>query len=228
MKRLSILLFAFLFFLPSCGTMKQLGLAPTSFETISAVREVLNGSAFKAIRTLQKLNKSGVAGLLPEQLQPVLGTMKTLGLGKEIETITKQIGNISGKVASESGGIMKDAIKEVKFDDAVAIVLGGENAATQVLKQAMYGSVKKRYSSQLDSELAKTDALQYWPMAAGAYNLFAKKKVDGKLSDFIAERSVDALFLTMGKEESKIRKDPKSLGKNVVTKVFDYYAKNKK
>ena len=139
MKRISLLLFAFLFVLPSCGTMKQLGLAPTSFETITAVREVLNGSAFKAIATLQKLNQNGVTGLLPKELQPVLGTLKTLGLGKEIDLVTKQITNISGKAVKESGGIMKDAIKEVKFTDAVAIVVGGENAATQVLREAMYG-----------------------------------------------------------------------------------------
>ncbi len=228
MKRISLLMFALLFTLPSCSTMKQLGITPTSFETISAVREVLNGSAFQAISTLQKINKSGITGLLPQELQPVLGTLKSLGLGKEIDMITKQITNISGKAVKESGGIMKDAIKEVKFEDAVAIVVGGENAATQVLREAMYGSVKKRYSSQLDKELNKTEALQYWPMAVGAHNLFAKKKINGSLSDYIAERSVDALFLTMGKEESKIRKDPASLGKGVVTKVFDYYVKNKK
>ena len=227
MKKLSLLLFAFMFALPSCSTLKQLGIEPSAFETVSAVKEVLNSSAFKAINILSKMNNGGVAGLLPKELQPVLGTMKSLGLGSEIDMITKQIGNISGKVAKESGGIMKDAIKEVKFTDAVAIVVGGENAATEVLRKAMYGTVKKRYSNQLNTELGKTDALKYWPMAAGAYNLFAKKKVDGSLSDFIAERSVDALFLTMGKEESKIRKNPASLEKAVVTKVFDYY-KNKK
>ena len=64
-------------------------------------------------------------------------------------------------------------------------------------------------------------------MAAGAYNLFAKNKIDDTLSDFMAERAVDAVFLAMGKEEKQIRTDPASLGKAVVTKVFDYYVKNR-
>lgn len=66
-------------------------------------------------------------------------------------------------------------------------------------------------------------------MATGAYNLFASddKKVDNNLSDFMAERAVDALFLSMGKQEKAIRQDPASLGKSVVTKVFDYYQSKK-
>lgn len=56
---------------------------------------------------------------------------------------------------------------------------------------------------------------------------FAKTKVDTRLSDLLAESAVDGMFLAMGHEEQEIRKDPSSLGKAVVTKVFDYYMKNR-
>ena len=228
MKRLGTLLLLFVFWLPSCSTLQSLVAEPSTFETISALREVLNSSSFRAINALSKVNQNGVESLLPAELQPVLSTLKTLGLGNEIDNITRVVGNISGEVVKESGGIMKDAIAELKFTDAVAVVVGGKDAATQVLKQAMYGSVKKRYSSRLETELGKTEILQYWPMATSAYNLFAKNKVNGSLSDFLSERAVDALFLSMGKEEAKIRQNPADLGKAVVTKVFDYYQKKEK
>jgi len=189
MKKIQLSILTLALILSSCSSLQQIITEPTSLETISAVKEVLNSSAFRAVKTLRKLNKEGV---------------------------------------DESAGIIEDAVKELKFKDAVKIVVGGENAATSALRQAMYGSVKKRYSSRLETELGKSEITQYWPVAANAYNLFAKKKVDGSLSDFMAERAVDALFIGMGKEESKIRKDPKKLGKAVVTKVFDYYQKKKK
>ena len=126
---------------------------------------------------------------------------------------------------TESEGIVSDAISELKFTDAVAVVLGGEDAATNVLKRAMYDTVKKRYSSRIEQELGKTDALKYWPIAASAYNLFARDKMESSLPDFLAERSVDALFIAMGKQEASIRTDYRSLGNSVVTKVFDYYTK---
>lgn len=227
MRIISFILTACLLF-TSCSTVNSLLMKPSSLETIMAVKEVLNSSAFKAIKTFSKLNSDqGVMAILPEELAPVLNTLKTLGMGEDVEKITQKIGEISALVVDESSGIMKDAISEVKFSDAVAIVIGGEDAATQVLREAMYGSVKKRYSEKLDVELNNAEVTPYWEMATGTYNLFAKKKVDTNLSDFLAERAVDGVFLAMGKEEKEIRRDPASLGKAVVTKVFDYY-KNRK
>ena len=211
----------------SCATLGNLGLKPTGLETVMALKSILNSSTFKALNTLKSLNDSGVAGLLPDEAQPILNTMKTLGYGNEVDKVTKQIGQISSIALDEGQGIMTDAIKEVSFTDAVSVVLGGEDAATGVLKNAMYGAVKQRYAAKLENELAGTEALQYWPLATSAYNMFSKDKVNGNLSDFLAERAVDAVFLAMGKQEKAIRSDYKSLGDQVVTKVFDYY-KNKK
>ena len=209
----------------SCATLGNLGLKPSHLETISALKNILNSSTFKALKTLKSLNDQGIVGLLPDELKPVMNTMKTLGYGEEINKVTSQISKISSAALSESQGIMTDAIKEVSFGDAVSVVLGGEDAATEVLRNAMYGVVKKRYVSLLDQQLQGTEALQYWPLATGAYNIFAKNKIESNLSNFMAERAVDAIFLAMGKEEKQIRSNYEVLGNQVVNKVFDYYTK---
>ena len=224
----SLLLCFVLISITSCKTMSHLMTEPTVLENISAVKEVMNSSAFKAIATLTKLGGDDPTAGLPKEVGMVLGALKNLGLGNEVDQTLNSIGMASRLVTSETKVLMQESIQELDIKDAAAIVLGGESAATSVLKQAMYGSVKKRYSTRLDQELNKTDASKYWPMAASAFNLFAKDKVEGKLSDFMAERAVDGLFLTMGKEEKKVRTDYKSLGSQTVTKVFDYYSKKKK
>ncbi len=198
---------------------------PTDLESALALKEVLNSSTFKAIKTLNNM-RSGTDGL-PKEIQPVLSAMKTLGYGDQVETVKKQIVKASTIVADESEVIMKQAIKDVSFKDAAKIVVTGGDAATSVLKQSMYKTVSMRYSERLDQELGKTDATQYWPLAAGAYNIFAKEKVDDKLSDFLAKRAVDALFLTVGAKEKETRVDYKKVGSTVVNKVFDYYQDKK-
>lgn len=215
-------------FLSSCAIFKSNLLKPSTLETISALREILNSSTFKALNKLRKLNSDNPENALPAEIKPVLATLSTLGYGNEIEKVKSSIGTVSSLVLNESEDLLSDAIKEVDFGDAVSVVLGGQDAATQVLKNAMKVAVKKRYSTRLNQELNKTDVNKYWPLAAGAYNMFSKNKVDNSLSDFLAEKSVDAVFLAMGHEEREIRKDPASIGKAVVTKVFDYYMKNKK
>ena len=227
MKIKTILLILPLFAVVSCSTLTKLATEPSTWETIAAIKEILNSSVFKALTGLQQLNSSNPEQALPPEFQSVVGTLKTIGYGDEITKLTKTVGNASGIALTESKGIMADAIKEVDLGDAVSIVVGGQDAATQVLKNAMKAAVKKRYSASLEAQLNKTDAVKYWPIAAGAYNMFAKTKVDSSLSDFLAESAVDGIFLAMGKQESQIRKDPSSLGSAVVTKVFDYYNKKK-
>lgn len=211
--------------LSSCATLNQIGIKPSTLETVLALKEVLNSSTYRTISTLKKLNDGGVENILPEQMGAVLSGLNMLGYSKEVEQINQQITQASKIALTESEGIIKDAVSELKFSDAAAVVLGGEDAATGVLKSVMYTSVKKRYSAQLEEVLAQQEASQYWPIAANAYNLFADQKVDSSLSDFLAERAVDALFIGIGKNEKAIRSDYKSLGKQVVTKVFDYYTK---
>jgi len=226
MKKYLLLLVAVSTLGTSCATLGALGIKPSTLETVMALKNILNSSTFRALKTLKTLTDEGALGLVPDEIQPVLGAMKTLGYGDELAKVTNQIGQVSKVALGESEAIITDAIKEVSFGDAVSVVLGGEDAATAVLKNAMYGVVKKRYSARIDQQLEGTEAAQYWPLATGAYNMFSSKKIEGNLSDFMAERAVDAIFLAMGKEEKQIRNNYQALGDQVVTKVFDYY-KNK-
>ena len=92
--------------LSACATLQKLLMEPTALETITALREVLNSSAFRTITKLAKIQTDGVESLLPEELQPVLTTLKNVGLGNEIDKVTKAVGDASGVVLEESKGIM--------------------------------------------------------------------------------------------------------------------------
>ncbi|HMS69845.1 MAG TPA: DUF4197 family protein [Saprospiraceae bacterium] len=221
-----LLLFIIVSFV-SCSTLMKSALKPSTLETITALREILNSSTFKALMQLKNLSGDDPMQTLPPEVNLVLNSLSSLGLSAEIAKSKEVIGKSAAIMLTESEGIMKDAISEVDFGDAVAVVTGGKDAATQVLKNNMKVVVKKRYSERLNLELNKSEVNKYWPLAAGTYNMFSKNKVDTALSDFMAERAVDAIFLAVGHEEQELRKDPASLGKAVVTKVFDYYMKRK-
>ncbi|MBK8393108.1 MAG: DUF4197 family protein [Saprospiraceae bacterium] len=221
-----LLLFIIVSFV-SCRTLMKSALKPSTLETITALREILNSSTFKALMQLKNLSGDDPMQTLPPEVNLVLNSLSSLGLSAEIAKSKEVIGKSAAIMLTESEGIMKDAISEVDFGDAVAVVTGGKDAATQVLKNNMKVVVKKRYSERLNLELNKSEVNKYWPLAAGTYNMFTKNKVDTALSDFMAERAVDAIFLAVGHEEQELRKDPASLGKAVVTKVFDYYMKRK-
>lgn len=209
-------------FFSSCSTAKNIAYVPSNLETISAIKEVLNGSAAKALMGLAQ-SSQGIEALLPDEVKPVIATLRTLGLGKEIDRLDKKVSLASEVALLEGKGLMSDAISELKVTDGASIITGGENAATLALKNVMYAAVSKRYSERLDGELSKVDETKHWDTAVSTYNLFAKNKIKGSLSEFISKRAVDAVFIAMGKEEAVIRSNPAALGKDVVTRVFNYY-----
>jgi hypothetical protein len=228
MNRFKILLLSFLLTLGSCDVLNQINLRPTNMEVINALKEILTNSAFRAVNTVRQIYSEGAESLLPPEIQPVINVMRTIGLGGEIDKVNSQINSVSLAVLNESGGLMEDAIKQLTFSDAVAVVTGGPDAATLVLKNAMYGAVKDRYASRLDAELDKTEVMKFWTPAVNAYNMFSSNKIEKSLSEMIAEKAVDVLFDNMASHEAAIRNDYESLGSNVVNKVFDYYVANKR
>jgi hypothetical protein len=220
-------LFVIIITLSSCDVLNQINLRPSNLEVINALKEILNDSAFKSINTVRRLYNQGAEALLPEEIRPVVNVLRTVGLGNEIDKVNRQINNVSLAVLNESSGLMEDAISQLTFTDAVAVVTGGKDAATIVLKNAMYGAVKQRYASLLDAEFEKTEVMKYWPTAVNAYNMFSSNKIEKSLSDMMAEKAVDMLFENMAIHEAEIRNNYESLGSNVVNKVFDYYVRNK-
>lgn len=172
MKSNVVLLLIGVFFFTSCSTLLKTALKPSTFETITAVKEILNSSTFKALTKLKGLTGSDPSQALPPEVNTVLNALSSLGYGTEIEKSKEIVGKASLIMLTESEGIIKDAISEVDLGDAVSIVTGGKDAATQVLNNNMKLSVKKRYSDRLNVELDKSEVNKYWPIAAGAYNIF--------------------------------------------------------
>lgn len=217
-------LFVFVLFLSSCGVLNK-NVKPSDLENVAALRDLLNSSTFRAIKTLSQLSGENPETLLPPEIAPVLQQLRMLGMGEEIEKVTAQIGSISKLALDESQIILADAINQTKFNDALAVVVGGQDAATQVLRNNMKISVKNRYSSLIDQQLEEHDINTYWPLAQNAYNLFSRKKIEGSLSDIMAEAMVDVVFTAMGKQETELRNNPSQIGTDVAMKVFTYYQK---
>ncbi len=232
MYRKSLLLLFLLFgstlSLNSCKPSKVIFGEPSNDEISYALRKVLNSSTLKMINGLSTLSTQGVEGLLPEEFQDVLGVLKSTGAIKDIDKVEAKIADISKEVGVETSETLKDAIKELSFKDGAAIVLGGKEAATHVLKNAMYTTVQKRYSDRLNQELTKIDPNinMYWAAGTSAYNLLSKNKIDSDMSDFLSKRAVDLMFASIGQNESSIRNNPMQLQDQIVNKVFDYF-KNK-
>jgi hypothetical protein len=72
----------------------------------------------------------------------------------------------------------------------------------------------------IETSLKKFDATTYWKDVFTQYNRLSFKKVDTDLVGYVTDKSLDALFYTIGQEEQKIRKDPAAQVTSLLKKVF--------
>ena len=81
--------------------------------------------------------------------------------------------------------------------------------------------MKTAFIPVIDSSLQKVNATKYYGDAVNRYNKVPfVKKMNPDLSDYVAERTLFALFDRIGVEEANIRNNPASRTSDLLKKVF--------
>jgi hypothetical protein len=118
--------------------------------------------------------------------------------------------------------IFLDAIKEMTLTDALNILKGPKDAATNYFKQKTQQKLIEAFTPSVKSSLEKTDATKYYGDIVTSYNKLptTMKKANPDLTSYVVGKSVDALFDQVAKEESNIRTNPGARTSDILKKVF--------
>jgi len=129
--------------------------------------------------------------------------------------------NRAAEDASKSvGNIFLNAIKQMTIQDAFGILRGGNNAATNYLKQQTTTQLTTAFTPIVSKSLGNTDATKYWKDVFTAYNRFSNKPVNTDLTAYVTGKALDGLFYHIGLEEQQIREDPAARISDILKKVF--------
>jgi hypothetical protein len=118
--------------------------------------------------------------------------------------------------------IFTDAIKEMTLTDALGIVRGKNDAATQYFKQKTSTKLTTAFSPSVKTSLDKTNATKYYGDIANTYNRIptTSEKVNPDLTSYVVGKTVDALFDQVAQEEANIRANPVARTTDILKKVF--------
>ena len=107
--------------------------------------------------------------------------------------------------------------------DATNILLGNKDAATNYFKRVTTAQLMEKFSPVITNSLSKVGATKYWSDAAAAYNkLPLVKPVNTNLSNYVAEKAIDGMFIQVAQEELKIRDNIGARSTGLLQKVFGY------
>lgn len=157
----------------------------------------------------------------PEDVQRVETALRKIGLGNEVDKFVMALNHGAEEAAKEAKPIFVSAIKQMTITDAMSILKGEQDAATQYLTRTTTPELTKLFSPVVEKALSKTGATKNYSDLANTYNQIPfTKKVDPDLVGYATQKAIDGLFIMIAEEEAKIRKDPLARTSDLLKKVF--------
>ena len=160
--------------------------------------------------------------MLPDEANTVIDKLKFIpGFSNLEEELIKRINHAAEDAASKAGPIFLGAVKSITFDDAMNILMGDKNAATNFLHDRTYQSLYNEFKPVLVKSLNQLGALDYWSDAVNKYNALPfVNDVNPDLADHINSKALVGLFDLIEKKELGIRSDISQRTTGLLQKVF--------
>ncbi len=197
----------------------------TNLDVSNGLKEALQFGVDNSVNFLSAEDgyyRSAYKILLPEEATKVIDKLSFIPGFQNLEAeMIKKINRAAEDAASKAGPIFLDAIRSITFDDAMNILMGERNAATQYLNNRTYNSLYSEFKPVLTGSLNKVGALDLWTKAITKYNsLPLVNDINPDLADHINTKALVGLFDLIEKKEDGIRSDVSQRTTGLLQKVF--------
>jgi len=235
-----------LLFLASCAELTQLAQQSlgenatlTQSDIVAGLKEALVRGANNSAEILGKTDgyysDELVKILLPPEADVIVNNVRKIPGGEDlVEDVLLQINRAAEDAAKEAAPIFVSSIKSMSISDAVTILKGENNAATEYLRATTYDQLFELYRPKIKSSVEKelaggVSTKESWDTLTGKWNTLANgvagqiaglKPVDTELEDYLTTKALDGLFLKIADEEQQIRENPAARVSSLLQRVF--------
>jgi len=194
-------------------------------DAVSGVREALARGADAALLQLGRtdgfLGDARVRIELPGALKDVARLLQATGQGRKVDELVTAMNRAAESAMPQARQVLVQAVRSMSVEDGVRIVRGGDDSVTQFFA----GKTREPLTRQLLPIVTRATERQ---QLAQRYNAVAEKAAgmgllrqdDAHIENYVTGKALDGLYLVIGEEERKIRRDPLGTGSALLKKVF--------
>jgi hypothetical protein len=170
--------------------------------------------------------------LLPPELRKVESNIRKVPIlgDKIIDDLITSMNRGAEQAAKEAAPIFIKAITSMTIKDAVNILKGEKDAATQYLRRTTYPQLEQKFEPIIEDALGDVGASRIYDnlqQGIKRYNdtpLVSDLEVNFRelpaLESYATEKALDGLFKLVAIEEQKIRANPYAYGQRIIQRVF--------
>jgi Protein of unknown function (DUF4197) len=199
--------------------------APTESDAAIAIRQALERGALSAVSLLGKTDgfmaNPKVRIPLPESLEDAANLLRRFGQGKRVDELVTGMNRAAEQAVPEAKTLLVQTAKSVTVDDALHIVQGSETSVTEYFAAKTRQPLGEKFLPIVKHATEKVAlADKYNAVAERASRFGLVKPEDADLNRYVTGKTLDGLYLMIGEEERKIRRDPLATGSAILRKVF--------
>lgn len=170
--------------------------------------------------------------LLPPELRKVESNIRKVPIlgDKIVDDLITAMNRGAEQAAKEAAPIFINAITAMTIRDAVNILQGEEDAATQYLRRTTYPQLQQKFTPIIDESLQDVGASRIYDnlkQGIERYNdtplvndLDVNLRELPALETYATNMALDGLFRLVAIEEKKIRANPYAYGQRIIQRVF--------
>jgi len=191
---------------------------------ISALKEALEVGTGRAVALCGRhdgfMKNEAIRILLPPKLQPVGKGMRLLGMGEQVDDLEIGMNRAAEQATPQAKQIFVDALKKMSIEDARGILSGTDTAATDYFRRSTSADLTTAFTPIVHQTMQKVGLIRQYD------NVIKNAPGGGALASefdfdkYVVSKTLDGIFLMLGEEEKKIRKDPAAQTTDLLKEVF--------
>jgi ribosomal protein L30/L7E len=211
-----------------CDTIKKVAglIAPSELEMALGLKDGLTQGLFRGFNAFADPNGNPLVRFaFPGEAVKIEKTLRDLGLDKMVDQVMGKFTRAMSSAVNTAKPMFINSIKQMTIKDAAKIlVTDNPHAATDYFKSTMTPELMAAFRPIVDSTIQTEGAGKEWSSITNIYNKipFINKPLENSLTDFIAARAIDAMFLMVASEEEEIRTKYEFRKTDMMKKAFGY------
>lgn len=194
-------------------------------DAASGVRAALERGAQAALAHLGRtdgfLGNPLVRIELPPTLREGAKLLRNTGQGRKLDELVTAMNRAAEAAMPQARQLLVSTIKAISVEDALQIVRGGDEAVTRFFEGKTRSPLTQQFLPIVTRATEKQALSEKYNAVAGRAAAFGLvRKEDANLQAYVTDKALDGLYLMIGEEEKKIRRDPVGTGSAILKKVF--------
>jgi hypothetical protein len=197
----------------------------SNLDATKGLRVALETGANAAIALLGKpdgfLGNPQVRIPLPGYMKDAAKFLSAIGQRRQVEELETAMNRAAEQAVPLAKTLLTNAVRNMSVTDAKRILTGGETSVTEFFAEKTRTPLSAQFLPVVKQQTAKVGLKdKYEKLAQKGVGFGLVKQEDASIDHYVTRKALDGLYLVIGEEEKKIRRDPVGTGSALLGKVF--------